>query len=448
MTVIFKPMSHQTESLKFLARNKRVFDMSDCGTGKTLVQIMDFAVRRKKRGGCALVLCPKSIMRAAWYNDIQKFAPHLKVSLAYANNRKEAMQVDADVYVTNVDGIKDLSKLPDKFWNRFDTLIIDECTTMKHGTSDRSRATKKLIRHFEYRRLMSGTPMSNGICDLHHQMLLLDDGKRLGKSFPAFRAATCIPVQTGPQPNMLKWTDKPGIENVIIDLIKDVVIRHRFEDCVDIPENHQYGVPITLSRRHMDVYNELRDESLAILGKTTVTAINGAALATKLLQTASGAVYDDDGSSTRIATERYELVLDLVEARQHSVVFYTWEHQRDELVKLAKKRKIKHVVWDSSRPEIEKDFQSGKYQVLFAHPQSAGHGLTFTRGTATIWASPTYNLEHYLQGLKRIHRIGQQQKTETIVVIAEGTIDEQVWAMLQAKKVRMDALFHALKEAA
>ena len=444
--MIFSPKAHQTESLKFLAKNKRVFDMSDCGTGKTMVQILDFAARRKKRGGCALVLCPKSIMRAAWYNDIQKFAPHLKVSLAYAKNRKEAMHVDADVYVTNIDGIKDLAKLPDRFWSKFDTLVVDECTTLKWGTSDRSRATKKLVKNFEYRRLMSGTPMSNGICDLHHQMLILDDGKRLGKSFPAFRAATCIPTQTGPQPNMLKWTDKPGVENVIIDLIKDVVIRHRFEDCVDIPENHQYAVSTVLSRKHTDVYNELRKESLAVIGKTTVTAINGAALATKLLQTSSGAVYDDDGSYTCIANERYELVLDLVVARQHSVVFYTWDHQLQELLKEAKKRKLKHVVWDSSRPEIEKDFQSGKYQVLFAHPQSAGHGLTLTRGTATIWASPTYNLEHYLQGLKRIHRIGQTNKT--IVVIAEDTIDKQVWTMLQNKRVRMDALFHALKEAA
>ena len=82
--------------------------------------------------------------------------------------------------------------------------------------------------------------------------------------------------------------------------------------------------------------------------------------------------------------------------------------------------------------------------MLFAHPASAGHGLTLTRGTATIWPSPTYNLEHYLQGLKRIHRIGQTEKTETIVVLAEGTVDEKVWAALETKNINMAALLEEL----
>jgi SNF2 family DNA or RNA helicase len=91
-----------------------------------------------------------------------------------------------------------------------------------------------------------------------------------------------------------------------------------------------------------------------------------------------------------------------------------------------------------------REYQEGKYQVLFAHPQSAGHGLTLTRGTATIWASPTYNLEHFLQGLKRVHRIGQTEKTETIVVVAEGTLDEVVWDALQNKSVKMTELLEGL----
>jgi SNF2 family DNA or RNA helicase len=86
--------------------------------------------------------------------------------------------------------------------------------------------------------------------------------------------------------------------------------------------------------------------------------------------------------------------------------------------------------------------------VLFAHPQSAGHGLTLTKGTATIWPSPTPNLEHYLQGLKRIHRIGQTEKTETIMIVAPGTIEEQVYEALLAKDARMTNLLTLLKKAA
>ena len=105
------------------------------------------------------------------------------------------------------------------------------------------------------------------------------------------------------------------------------------------------------------------------------------------------------------------------------------------------------AIWNPDHPQIATEYQDGRYQVLFAHPQSAGHGLTLTRGTATIWASPTYNLEHYLQGLKRVHRIGQTEKTETIVIVAEDTIDERVWAALQAKSVNMTNLLLELEAA-
>lgn len=445
---LFKPMKHQAQSLKIMEGTPIVFDMSDPGTGKTGVQIAAFAKRRKKRGGCALVLGTKSILTAAWANDFKKFEPTLKVSVAYAKNRSEAMNADADVYITNHDAVKDLLKYPPKFWGKFDTLIVDESTAMKHHTSQRSRALAKLTKYFKYRSCMSGTPTSNGICDIWHQVYLLDGGKRLGSSFFGFRSATCVPTQTGPSAQHVKWTDKPGIEDAVISLISDISIRHRFEDCVDIPENHKYCVTHELSAKHRKIYDQLEDESLAIIGKTSVTAINGAVLATKLLQAASGAVYDDSGSYSAIANDRYELVLDLVEERAHTIVFYQWDHQLHELVAEAKKRKLAYEVWNPDKPGIETKFQAGEFQVLFAHPASAGHGLTLTRGTATIWASPTYNLEHFLQGLKRVHRIGQTERTETIVVVAEGTIDEKVWDALQGKKVRMDALFDALKEAA
>lgn len=422
-------------------------------TGKTRVEVEDFADRRRKKGGCALVIATKSLLESAWKQDFRKFAPDMKVSVAYAANRDAAFAADADVYVTNHDAAKWLATKPKSFFAKFDTIVIDESPAYKHHTSQRSKAIAKIVKYFEYRRLMTGTPTSNGICDIWHQVFLLDGGQRLGKSFFQFRSAACVPEQVGLSANMVKWTDRPGIEQTVSAIIADITIRHKFEDCVDIPPNHQYAVTFALSKKHYAQYNDMQDFQILQLKKTTVSAVNGAVVAGKLLQIASGAVYNDDGDYSLIDSDRYELVMDLVEERRHSIVFFTWEHQRDELIKIATKRGVPHAVFDGSTPDKERtkivqDYQAGKYQVLFAHPQSAGHGLTLTRGTATIWASPTYNLEHFLQGLKRVHRIGQTEKTETIVVVAEGTVDEKVWAALQAKSVRMADLLNELKEVA
>lgn len=444
---MIKAMAHQLESLKFMKGKKAVYDASDPGTGKTYVEIMDFSQQHKKDKKAMLVVCPKSLMRAAWANDIEKFAPHLRLSLCYAQGRMDSLNVPADVYIINVDGVKDLLKIKDKaFWAKFGRVTIDESSGFKHHTSQRSKAMAKLANKFEYRRCMSGTPSTNGICDLWHQYFILDGGQRLGKSFSHFRAACCIPTQNGPSVNHIQWSDKPGIELLIAELIKDITIRHKFEDCVDIPENFKYARFIQLEANHLATYNELAQESLAVLRETTISAVNAAVLTSKLLQTASGAVYNDDGGYSRIATGRYELVLDLVEERQHSIVFYYWDHQLNELINEATARKISFEVWNPNRPEIEAEYQAGKYQVLFANPKSAAHGLTLTRGTATIWPSPTFDLEHYLQGFKRVHRIGQTKKTETIVIVAENTIDEKVWAALQNKNMNMSALLREMEE--
>lgn len=443
---ILKPMAHQLETLKFLKKERRVFDTSDPGTGKTYSQIVDFAGRRRKKGKCLLVLAPKSLLESAWANDFQKFAPDMRVSVAYAENREKSFAIPADAYITNIDAANWLVKQPKSFFAKFDTLVIDESTAYKHGTSGRSKNVAKIVKYFDYRRCMSGTPNSNGITDLWHQVYLLDDGALLGTSFYGFRNAACIPTQVGPSRSMVNWTDRPGIEAVVANMLKSIVIRHKFEDCVDIPENYRYAVPFKLSDKHMKQYRQMMISNVLPLKKQRVSAINAAVVRGKLLQIASGAVYDEEGNYAPVDSARYELTLDLVEQRVHSIVFFLWQHQRDALIKEATARKLTFAVYDGgttniARAQIVKDFQAGKYQVLFAHPQSAGHGLTLVKGTATIWSSPTDNLEFFLQGLKRVHRIGQTEKTETIVIVAEGTIDEHVWARLQVKDGKMLDLF-------
>ena len=93
-----KLMKHQAEDVKFMEKRKRILDFSDAGTGKTPKHIIDISNRRKKRGsGKILILAPRSLLASAWAIDFRKWAPHLKLSIARADNREEAFAVDADV---------------------------------------------------------------------------------------------------------------------------------------------------------------------------------------------------------------------------------------------------------------------------------------------------------------------------------------------------------------
>ncbi len=443
--------SHQQETISLLRSSPRVFDMSDPGTGKTRAAIEAFAERRRNGGGKALVLAPKSILQAAWGNDIDRFAPGISYMCCYARNREQAFKLDVDAYITNHDAVSGLDKLlPASYWRDFDTLIIDESTAFKHNGSQRSKAARKLATRFQYRELMTGTPNPNSVTELWHQAFLLDDGERLGKSFYKFRNMVCEPTQVGPAANHLKWADKEGIEQAVYALIQDISIRHKFEDCVDIPPNHTYSVYVDLPPKTRKLYNTLLEQTVLELDSGAITPISASAVATKLAQIAAGAVYVNDAAEV-IDDTRTEVIMDLVDARQSVVVPFIWKHQRDMLTKAAEERgfafsSIDGDASDRERASAVAAFQAGDLRVLFIHPQSAGHGLTLTRGTATIFASPTYNAEHYKQVFHRIYRTGQTQRTETIHIIARDTIDEVIYDRLDGKLTAMQLLL-ALAEA-
>ena len=141
-----KAFAHQLVSIKHNDKSKLVFDLSDAGTGKTYVRIAGFAKRRAKGGKCLLVIAPRSLLRSVWFNDFRKFAPHLKVIIANADNREKAFAEDADVYVTNTDAAKWLGAQKKLFFAKFGELAIDESTAFKHHTSQRSKAMVKVAR--------------------------------------------------------------------------------------------------------------------------------------------------------------------------------------------------------------------------------------------------------------------------------------------------------------
>lgn len=442
---------HQKQSGKLLDTTDRVFDMSDPGTGKTRVHAEGIARRRDRGAGPAIVFAPKSILQSAWGNDLERFVGGMKYVIARAENRKDAFDETADIYITNLDAATWLADQKDKFWKRFTggQLIIDESTAYKHHTSKRSKAVAKIRKYFPIRRNLSGAPHPNGMCDLWHQAYLLDDGKRLGSSFYQFRASVCQPEQIGPQPNHVKWTDRPGAEMAVSQLLRDISIRHVLEECIDMPENVEYPMEYVLPSKHYAYYLKMEADSKLMVRDKKVTAINGAVLYGKLLQIASGAVYDENGDYVVLDTGRYELIADLIEQRPHSVVMFQWNHQRDLLIAELEKRDIRFAVIDGNtsdrdRTDITDYFQRGFYRALLAHPKSAAHGFTWTRGTSTIWPSPTINLEWWVQGNRRIYRAGQTQRTETIVVVAKGTTDEKVFASLTNKNMNMTALLAEL----
>lgn len=421
--------AHQIEDINFIMARDRVLNLSDPGTGKTAVAIE--VINRRRTEGRTLVTCPKTIMEAAWAADLHKFAPHLTYSLAYADNRYEAFTKPTDIVIMNHDGIKSIEA---KLLKGFSQLIIDESTAFKTNTSQRSKIMRKLATSFSKRILMTGTPTTNSITDIWNQAFICDDGERLGTSFYRFRSQCCQARMLGN--GITTWEDKPGIEALIYELLKDISIRHKLEDCIDLPTNNTITINAPLPPQHLAYYKELEENAVLEFQNSIITAPNAAVLATKLAQVASGSAYGTNGPIL-IDTHRYDLIAELANQRSQTVIAFLWAHQKPALLE-----RIKNIaVIDGTTSATERlrhvqNFQNGTLRHLLIHPKAGAHGLTLTAGTTTIWSSPTYSVEEHAQFNRRIYRNGQTQKTETIYISAPGTIEPKIYDLLQGKTTR------------
>lgn len=445
MSTIPAPFEHQVITSQFIIDHPRCYIANDPGTGKTRSVIDAF---EQIKVGKMLVLAPLSILEPSWAADIRKFAPNARFAVAHGTpkQREDAVTRDVDYVITNHDAVNWLSKLPKGALDDFTHLVIDESTVYKNRTAKRSKAVRILAQHFESVILMSGTPQPNGVTDLWHQYLILDNGERLGRDFWKYQNMMCVgEIQHKGGAKFTEWHDREDAADLVADMVRDITIRYRFEDCIDVPENSVHTVTLGMPGWLEKAYKELRDEGVLEWESDIINPVHAGAKVKKMLQLLSGAIYNEYSQPVRVHQERYQLVMELVTQREQCVVAYNWKHELSALTDLADRQKVRYAIINGDVKKADRDkavkaFQAGEIQVIFAHPQSAGHGLTLTKGTATIWASPTYNAEHYQQFNRRIYRAGQTQKTETIRIAYADSKEVEVYEKLDGKLGRMEDL--------
>jgi len=108
-TGIYSPMAHQKTTSEFLVSNDRCFVLSEMGTGKTAAAAWaaDYLMTRGevKR---VLIVCPVSIMHAAWKEDLFRTVMHRKVAIAHGNKKQrvKVIESEAEIVIINFDGVE------------------------------------------------------------------------------------------------------------------------------------------------------------------------------------------------------------------------------------------------------------------------------------------------------------------------------------------------------
>lgn len=436
----FKAHKYQERAIGFVVEHPYCALFMDMGLGKSVITLT--ALRSLKQDYFdvrkVLVIAPKSVALNTWGSECAKWdhLGDLKVSLIMGEawKRKDAIWRDADIYVTNrentvwlVSQFVDLETRRLKVAWPFDCVVLDESTSFKNFQSKRWRALS-LVRPFVRRMVeLTGTPAPNGLMDLWSQIRLLDGGERLGKHIGQYRDTYFRPgARNGSV--IYEYVPRRGAKEQIAEKISDIVLTMQASDYLSMPDVIDGGM--TLELENMTGYQLFQLNCVAELDGVTVSAVTAVSLTNKLLQYASGAVYDDEHNWHEVDTTKLDALTDLLEQTSDSVlVYYNYKH---ELARI--QAAMPAAVSFHGEPDILERWNRGELRLLCAHPASVAFGLNMQAGGHIIvWYSPTWNLEWYQQANARLVRQGQGKPVVIYHLVCKGTMDEAVMEALSSK---------------
>jgi len=355
--------------------------------------------------------------------------------------RQSALNTEADIYLINLENVAWLCGLSDKLV--FTNLVIDESSRFKDPSTKRFKALKKHLKGFERRVILTGTPTPQGMQDLWSQVGILDLGTRLETSLTRFRDKYMTPDQMNRHTRVVySWKLKPGCDEIVKDKISDICFSLKAEDYLQLPECTSLYHKIEIDKNVRKQYDELRKDMVVDIKKEKITAPTAAALANKLLQFTSGAVYNEEGEVHEVHRSKLERLESIMEeSSSPTLVFYHFKHSLQRL----RLQFPEAVVLDDDNIEA---WRHGEIRMLIAHPQSGGIGLNLQCNTGdtaqTIWFDLPWSSENYIQANARIYRQGQEKPVIIHHLTVSNSIDEQVVKVLDGKINLQDALLDTL----
>ena len=460
-----KPYGHQ----------KEVFDDSwaadyyalfmEMGTGKSKVAIDTMgALFENKQINTALVIAPKGVYDNWFQKEIpihlpdqikrrmvrwqpnftKKFTEEIK-RLAV---REEGDEDVLHILVMNVEALSTkkgaASALRYLEINPDNMVIVDESTTIKNRTAQRTKNVIDLGRTAKYRRILTGSPITKSPMDLFSQCAFLS-GKALGFSnYYAFQSRYAVlQRRTMGHRSFQKLVGYRRLDE-LSEKLEKFSARILKRDCLDLPDKIYMTRTVDLSDEQVSVYNQMRELALAQVqsGELATTA----SILTQLMrlqQIVCGHLRTDDGEIRELKNSRLSALMEILEEVQgKAIIWATWTHDIQAIAAALRDRFGKDSVAtyygetpQEDRQEIVNRFQQEDSDLRFfvGQPKTGGYGITLTAADTMVYYSNSYDLEIRLQSEDRAHRIGQTKSVTYIDLVSPNTMDEKILDALRSK---------------
>ena len=379
--------------------------IAQAGFGKTVCA--QTAAQELIDDGClnrVLVVAPLKVCQLTWATEYFKWQHLWPVACAFGAGeaaRKAAIDSDEGVVILNLENLV-------WFFNTygaghgFDGLIVDEGSKLKNPGSAAFKALRHRLKDFSWRTVMSATPVHESALDIYTQMMIVDNGKTLGRNFDAFKQQYFMQMDY----KGYQWEFQPfGVERLAKDIQAVTYITDTGDYEERLPSLEDVIVPVKLPENARRAYSDFCKDLLSTVNGTDVYAVNAAVQQSKLQQVCCGAVYDDNNTAQWLHTAKFIRLAELIrEINEPVVIVYQFRYELDEL----RKRYPKALVLADDPKAVAAAWNTGKEKILLVHPKTAGHGVNLQYGGCRlIVLSPFWSADQWDQLVRRLRRQGQ-----------------------------------------
>lgn len=447
---------HQRTAVRWLQEMPYAFLGDDMGLGKTLSVLSAYtALRRTEQFAFLLVVCPNSLVRN-WLREAAMWFPDLRaVALTGDKNQKAwALRLlasgsqEQEIVVVNYEGVRlsyvtpELKRIAAE---RKTLLCLDESQRVKNHAAKTFKAISEIAPGCARRVLLSGTPTPKDVSDLWAQIKILDNGERFGKSYYKWLSRVAELGTEFSDFAVKKWHDGEVDEAIL--RAQELMLRRKKEKVVNLPAKTFSIREIELTGSQRERYDEIREALMlrmrSLSGEQFVREItNILEEYLRAVQVASNPRLIDPewkGDPAKFL-ELDEIVAELVREQGQKVV--VWTNYLGNVRELCERyAELGAAPFSGEVPAAERErtvraFQEEeKPKILVAVPAAGGVGITLTAAQTAVYIDKTWNAEHWMQSVDRIHRIGQRG-TVNVISLLGCKVDEIIHWNLRRKERR------------
>ena len=390
----------------------------EMGLGKT-IQTIAFLLSNKDKK--SIVITPTALIYN-WKNELEKFAPTLKVGLLHAaKSEREKILDNIDNYDVILTTYTTYKNDIDKYKNiNFDYCIIDDAQTIKNPDAIITKAIKNVNAKVKF--ALTGTPIENNLMELWSIFDFIMPGYLYNKS--KFKS-------------IFVNNDKNIIE--LKNLIKPFILRRTKKEVItELPDKIEQKIIIDLEKEHKRAYKGYVNLITRKIKENNQDNITVFSYLTKLRQLCLSP--ELMVKNYQCKNSKLDVLINIINdsSDEKILVFSQFTKVLEVIGKRLNEENISYSYLDGKtsakdRVKLVEEFNTNNNKVFLISLKAGGTGLNLTSANIVVHFDPWWNPAVENQASDRAHRFGQKNVVHIIKLIAKGTIEENIIKLQENK---------------